>query len=107
MLSKKDEKRIIVYCGRRDSPDELRSLNLKKAKEIYILGNRENEGHDALNIDCLVKMYDIIGKWKEGKEKIPVKVLFDNYATFSAFHASDLSGKWRKSFKFIPFNFRP
>lgn len=103
-LTKEEEKRLIVYCGRRDSKDELETLNLKEAKEIFILGNRENDGHDTLNIDCLVKMNTIIGEWKDGKEKIPVSVMFDNYATFSAFQ-SDLSKEWRKSFKFKPFNF--
>lgn len=108
MLKKKeDEKRIIVYCGRRDSKEELKKLNLKEAKEIYILGNRENEGHDALNIDCLVKMSNkvVIGERDNNKDKIPVYVMFDNYATFSAFQASDLSVKWREYFIFKPFNF--
>lgn len=133
MLSKEEEKRIIVYCGRRDSVEELRNLNLHEAKEVYILGNRQNIGHDALNIDCLRKMklvFDeekeiVQGKKekkpckekdevdkkeveldpKEEKKLVPVTVMFDNYATFSAFQVSDLSKEWRKSFIFRPFNF--
>ena len=142
MLTKEEKKRIIVYCGRRDSEEELDKLNLDKAKEIYILGNRQNVGHDALNIDCLGKMRKIIEKNKQnalnhgclGKmmkiskkyhtkklilgwlkkmrkilgrrgNKIRVTVMFDNYATFSAFQISDLAEEWRKSFKFTPFNF--
>ncbi len=105
MIKKEDQERIVVYCGRRDSMEELEKLDLKEAKEVYILGNRENEGHDALNIDCLVKMRKIIGKRQDGESKIPVTVMFDNYATFAAFQSSDLSKKWRESFKFKPFNF--
>lgn len=104
MLTKEERRRIIVYCGRRDSEEELNKLNLGKAKEVYILGNRQNVGHDALNIDCLGKMKNII-KEKENGEKIRVTVMFDNYATFSAFQISDLAEEWRKSFKFTPFNF--
>ena len=136
MLTEEEEKRIIIYCGRRDSEEELRNLNLTEAKEVYILGNRQNIGHDALNIDCLRKMKSIFAEKeaieKEKKEKkkkkkckeekqsdkevnksnpeevkelIPVTVMFDNYATFSAFQVSDLSKEWRKSFIFTPFNF--
>lgn len=104
MLTKEEKKRIIVYCGRRDSEEELAKLNLDKAKEVYILGNRQNVGHDALNIDCLRKMKKII-KEDDNGEKICVTVMFDNYATFSAFQISDLAEEWRKSFKFTPFNF--
>lgn len=125
MLTKEEEKRIIVYCGRRDSEEELSRLNLEKAKDIYILGNRQNVGHDALNIDCLGKMRKIIKKKKqeaenmcclrkkmrkicrrkESENKIRVTVMFDNYATFSAFQVSDLAEGWRESFNFTPFNF--
>lgn len=125
MLTKEEEKRIIVYCGRRDSEEELSRLNLEKAKEIYILGNRQNVGHDALNIDCLGKMRKIIKKKKQeasnmsclrqkiryffrknkNENKIRVTVMFDNYATFSAFQVSDLAEGWRESFNFTPFNF--
>lgn len=114
MLTEEEEKRIIIYCGRRDSIEELRNLNLTEAKEVYILGNRQNIGHDALNIDCLGKMKLIFRERREiEKEKnkkkacklIPVTVMFDNYATFSAFQVSDLSKEWRKYFTFTPFNF--
>lgn len=131
MLTEEEEKRIIIYCGRRDSEEELRNLNLTKAKEVYILGNRQNIGHDALNIDCLGKMKLIFAE-KENKERkkkkkckeekqlekgenesnpkkvkelVPVTVMFDNYATFSAFQVSDLSKEWRDFFIFKPFNF--
>lgn len=104
MLTKEEEKRIIVYCGRRDSVVELKNLNLQNAKEVYLLGNRQNIGHDALNIDCLRKMKLVLGKEKK-KELLPVTVMFDNYATFSAFQVSDLSKEWRDSFIFTPFNF--
>ena len=105
MIKKEDQERIVVYCGRRDSMEELEKLDIKEAKEVYILGNRENEGHDALNIDCLSKMRKIIGKRQERESKISITVMFDNYATFAAFQSSDLSKKWRDSFKFKPFNF--
>ena len=133
MLTEEEKKRIIIYCGRRDSEEELRNLNLTKAKEVYILGNRQNIGHDALNIDCLRKMKIIFREEreiekekkekkkcneeeqldkgqkesdpKEEKEHIPVTVMFDNYATFSAFQVSDLSKEWRDFFIFKPFNF--
>lgn len=119
MLTEEEEKRIIIYCGRRDSKEELRNLNLTEAKEVYILGNRQNIGHDALNIDCLGKMklvFDENKKIEQDKEKeqpgpkevkelVPVTVMFDNYATFSAFQVSDLSKEWRDFFNFVPFNF--
>ena len=105
MIKKEDQERIVVYCGRRDSMDELEKLDIKEAKEVYILGNRENEGHDALNIDCLLKMGKIIGKRQKRESKISVTVMFDNYATFAAFQSSDLSKRWRDSFIFKPFNF--
>lgn len=111
VLDKEQLKRVIIYSGRRDSKEELYLLNLVKAKHLFVLGNRKNLGHDALNVDCLTKISEIL-KVEEKKRSnvikmgdIPVSVMFDNHSTYTAFQVADISKEWRKYFKFIPFNF--
>ena len=103
-LNAENEKRIVILHGRRDSVEELEKLYTTKAKEIFVIGERDEYDHDSLNIECLKKIVDI-HKTQTDCQKKTFTVLFEYQTTFAAFQITDLSSEWRKYIKFHPFNF--
>lgn len=103
-LDAKNEKRIVVLRARRDSIEELEKLYTTKAREVFLIGERDEHDHDSLNIDCLKKIVDIHKRCNKCS-LIPFTVLFEYQTTFAAFQLTDLSAEWRKYIEFHPFNF--
>lgn len=103
-LDTENEKRIVVLHAQRNSAEELEKLYTTKAREVFIIGERDEHDHDSLNIDCLKKIVSIHTKCKNCT-LIPFTVLFENQTTFAAFQLTDLSKEWRKYIEFHPFNF--
>ena len=103
-LDAKNEKRIVVLRARRDFIEELEKLYTTKAREVFLIGERDEHDHDSLNIDCLKKIVDIHKRCNKCS-LIPFTVLFEYQTTFAAFQLTDLSAEWRKYIEFHPFNF--
>ncbi|WP_304219146.1 hypothetical protein, partial [Phocaeicola plebeius] len=65
-LDRKEEEKIVFYYAERTSIEDIESLHLEKAKEIYILGEdataENEEDHDAYNIDCLENISKYMSK---------------------------------------------
>lgn len=104
LLDTKNESRIVVLHARRDSKEELYKLHTTQAREVFLIGERDEHDHDSLNIDSLKKIVSIHEK-KEGCPMIPFTVMFEYQTTFAAFQLTDLSVEWRKYIEFHPFNF--
>lgn len=47
---------ITVYRGHRGSEAELRASGIEQASHIFIVGEDDEDGHDALNVDCWQKV---------------------------------------------------
>lgn len=103
-LDANDEKRIVILHARRDSIEDLEKLYTTKAREVFLIGERDEHDHDSLNIECLKKIVDI-HKRHTGCPMIPFTVLFEYQTTFAAFQITDLSSEWRHYIEFHPFNF--
>ena len=106
-----DEDRIVYYAGDRTSYEDIKKLQLEKAKEVYILGDsicEQNEkDHDAFNISCLEQLSRYLEEHKDDqstKRRLRVHVEFDYQSTFTAFKATHLYLKLSRSIEFIPFN---
>ena len=97
-------KHLIIYRGQRSSKSELQNLQPEVAHEIFIIGNRQSDDHDALNIDCLSKLVDII-EAQEAKTKPTVNILLENPATQTMLQSTNLAAKWQKFNHVIPFSF--
>ena len=123
-LTTEERAHVILVYARRDKKDELKSLNVEKAYEVYILGesyleNRAEYAHDSLNMDCLSLIGQICkeegrgAKLESGKiqskelknTSLKCNVLLEYQTTFSAFQFSDLSAELKKVIEFYPFNF--
>lgn len=98
------EKRVIVKNGHRTSIDDLCELKLSSSQEIFIVGDRSKSSHDAMNIDCLEKIRNII---KE-KNNYPscITTVFEDPDTFAALQVVDLFEEIRNlGVELKPYNF--
>ena len=103
-LPKKQEGRVLMANARRDSEEDLQRLCTTHAREVFVIGNRDEVDHDSMNIDCLKKIVEI-HKREPHCPIIPFTVFFAYHNTFSVFQVTDLAEEWRKYIEFRPFNF--
>lgn len=110
-LSDYELKRVIIYCGSRDSRKELESLFLDAATEIYVLGESTvidggETYHDAMNMCCVNLIAEILERSRDGKAKARkvCKVMFEYQTTYSILQCSDISKEIKDNMVFIPFN---
>ena len=108
-LTPEQEQRVIIYYGDRTSVEDIASLKLERAREIYLIGENpkidENE-HDALNmlsLNCITTY--LKDHCTEGQQPISCRVMFEYQTTFSVFQFSDLDASKRQQINFRPFNF--
>lgn len=81
-LNKADLKNVTLLFGSRDSEEELVQVGAVKASRIYIIGEDEEQQHDALNISC----YDKIEKLcQERKQPIDCFMVIDNLSSYHVF----------------------
>lgn len=110
-LEKAEEGKVVFYFGDRALNEDVITLHLEKAKEVYILGEdmhyENEEDHDAYNISCLehIARYMYDNKRINGKsEKLKCHVNFEYQSTFMAFKFTHLYRGLNETIKFLPFN---
>jgi hypothetical protein len=100
-LSEKIKKRITIVSGSRVSREDVRKLNINKCKQVFLLGETNEDAHDSQNIECM----EIVGEIAaETGGKIRCHVLFNHHSTFAAFEQQDIPGI-HETIDFVPFNF--
>ena len=103
-------KHLIIYRGQRSSELDLRKLQAENAHEIFIIGNRQSDDHDALNIDCLSKLVCII-KGGTSQQHPIINIMLENPATQTILQSTNLAANWQNSDKkkstirVVPFSF--
>lgn len=103
-LKKADLKRIVIYYAPRQSVEELQHLCTVDAKEVFIVGDREQSDHDAENMNTFEELVAI--HQKSGKQSTkPLTIWFENEASYTALQLNDISSEWKKYFEFKPYNF--
>lgn len=113
-LTKAEEAIIKIYFGNIESEEELKLLNIDRAREVYILGEMDEYGRDSKNIGCVKKVSNLRGK-PTSDELMPVYVQFDRISSYSniqkltlaeTFFYEDNNDKNKKpNIYFRPFNF--
>jgi len=98
-LKSKTEKNIIFISGNRTFEEDLQKLHLHRSKEIFILGETEEEDNDSLNIISLKKTDQLLQK---SKRTIRCNVLFQYQSTFAIFQQQDI--EISDAIDFMPFN---
>lgn len=100
------EKRVIIKNGHRTSTQDLCELKLNKASNIYIVGDRTKPSHDAMNIDCMEKIYSILSENQELGKPQSITTVFEDPDTYAALQVTDLFENIRSlKVEFIPYNF--
>ena len=112
IIENKYEKNITIYRGRKDTMEDIESLCIPKAKEVFLIGEKSELNRDASNVEALQKIVSSIKKYeneqkdKEKLRKIPVMVLFEYQTTYAAFQITDIAEEWKKNYiDFRPFNY--
>jgi hypothetical protein len=90
-----------MVSGSRLSRDDIKKLNIDKCRQVFIIGETNEDDHDSRNIECLGIINEIVEK--VGKN-IRCHVLINHHLTFAAFQQQEISGI-RKNIDFVPFNF--
>ena len=103
-LPKKALKQVVLVHAPRLSVEELELLYTACCKEIFIVGERNLDDHDAENIFTFETLVDI-HKQKGVKECKPLTIWFENEATYAALQLNDINSKWKEYFEFKPYNF--
>ena len=103
------EKRIYFCFARRDSKEELESIHIAEARELYILGDSGEIDdveyyHDSMNVDCLY-LTGIICKEHRRSEPLPCHMLMEYRSTFNVFQCSDIPKDLKEYVDLHPFNF--
>lgn len=107
-LTDNDLKRLVIYGGQLDSIEEINKMRLKRAQEIFVLGEDSEADaarsyHDTLNMKCVHNIVGFLAK--EGvTRKIDCHVLFEYQTTYSVFQFSDLPKRIKDYVNFEPFS---
>ena len=97
--------RIVIYSGDCTSVEDIKTLRLDLAKEVYILGEDISLGdndsyHDTLNIQCL----QLIAEQCKliSKKKLVCRIMFEYQTTFSVYQITGIN---TDTIDFRPFNY--
>ena len=94
------ENSIIFMNGIRNAKDDLRRLRLNnRVKAIYILGEENEPAHDAINMECLEKISDLM----KCKEKVNCYVQFYSQTMLSALQKVDFKEPIKNHLELQPF----
>lgn len=87
-LKKEERKRVVVLSANRCNEADLKRLRVKKASNIYIIGEPKEETHDTLNMNCFQAIYNLCGKDKMPECYVNIR----HQSTFALFQTFVQSG---------------
>ena len=102
---------IVVNYGHRVSRDYYEDIHLADAEQIYIVGDRRKDDHDAVNVECMENICTFL---KEQQDRLhracPVKritCVFEDADTYTAFRTTDIFSDIMNDLdiEFVPYNF--
>ena len=103
---------FVFKFGNRTSEEDVSKLSLEWAKEVYIIGDREESDdiesyRDANNMDCVVAIGKYLGNLASDKDTniLPCHVMFEYQTSFAAFQFSEIPAEAKEHIDFKPFNY--
>lgn len=107
-----DNNHIVFMYGDRTSGKDIARLSLAYAKEVFIIGDSEENDsvesyRDSNNMDCveLIAKNPNVKKLRNDIKKLPCHVMFEYQTTFVAFEFSEMGDSFKDHIDFMPFNF--
>ena len=112
-----EEPKVVIYHGVQTSREDIESLHLEKAVEVYILGESamddHNGNHDAYNINSLKLISDYL-KLHYHENSMPVitgrmeclkcHVAFEYQSTYTVYKYTNINKSLSTRIEFLPFN---
>lgn len=95
-----DTQRLIVYHGQRTNPDDLASLCLENAKEVFIFPEMSYPDTDSVNLD-VVEAISNLRSVKDGK-KLKCTAMFRHDAVVACFERADINKQIKGNLDFWP-----
>lgn len=104
------EKNILIYSGDIESRGHIERLNIKSAKEVYILGEPNELGRDSKNLECIRIICELRSKRKCIDPILTVNVQLNRPAFYSAVKKLEIPIDYvnvngKQVLYFRPFNF--
>lgn len=104
-IAQEYDERIIIKNGHRTSLTDLQGLRLEKSCDIYVVGDRTKETHDAMNIECVEQITHLLAQTGE-EHPDTITAVFEDADTYAAMQVTDLFEDLRGlGVEFVPFNF--
>lgn len=103
------EERVIIYSGDMSAPAHLRRLNIGKALEVFILGEKFERSRDSINLECAKAIKDLRTE-KKNEAVLRVNIQFDKPTSYSTIKRITVPKSYykdgdREVVSFRPFNF--
>lgn len=102
---------IIINFGHRTMPECYDKIHLESAKEIFIVGWRTKETHDAMNVENVDSICDYLSKLPQkagSTTPLPNRItcVFEDLDTYTAFKTTEIFAKVKElDIEFVPYNF--
>ena len=99
-------KQIIINYGHRNSTGYYKDIHLETAEQVYIVGNRSNQSHDAINVECVDRICDYLEQPEIVSRPKRITCVFEDLDTYAAFKTTEIFGRVRDlHIEFVPYNF--
>ena len=99
-------KQIIINYGHRNSTGYYKDIHLETAEQVYIVGNRSNQSHDAINVECVDSICTYLEQPDIASRPKRITCVFEDLDTYAAFKTSEIFGRVGElEIEFVPYNF--
>lgn len=99
-------KQIIINYGHRNSTGYYKDIHLETAEQVYIVGNRSNQSHDAINVECVDSICTYLEQPPVVSRPKRITCVFEDLDTYAAFKTSEIFGRVKDlRIEFVPYNF--
>jgi len=100
-FSDKIKKKVTFVSGSRVLRQDIENLNIHKCKQVFLLGDMNEDAHDSINIECLKIINKIASE--NGRKNLRCHLLFENHSTHAAFQQHEIP-EIRNNIDLVPFN---
>ena len=100
LSDKSDSSSIVLYYGSRSSGEELESLCLETAKEVFVFPDISSMDADSESLEVVETIAGICEE--KGRNGLPCTVLFLRDAVVSCFERSNINARIREHLEFTP-----
>ena len=97
---------IIVNYGQKTASEYFKDIHLESAKDIFVIGYRQQPAHDAVNVECVDSICSYLASVESKEKPECIICMFEDIDTYAALKTSDIFTKVKDlNMEFIPYNF--